>query len=573
MLAVVNAAEGPKRDERGNIIVLEGKAFQIIEVGADVYLSFAGRAVRDHEFRNKLFYTLVDIEGHRARSFEHVYPLDYIAKMLPAIRAQWEEEGFEPFPDWKPALDFIDKHRAEQAKSIMTRVAKGLIEFDDLSYIYEKDTPVTWSDGEYDLGGKVVSVAQKSSFFMGRYLEIKVEVLHAMNGFVAKGTTNAKVYAWGGLKEISALPVKILTKEMRDKLNERGRKFQKFATGANFVAFQGLITQKSWWGDRTYRADGRVMVDSKSMQRIDSETFRDCARMIGLEYDNSETQKDNEVQITEDNLYMTWPYLFGFSFRAKQWGIMPVEGMSEIQWADGAFDKLVLDPEKKEMIRALVEHSGGSFSDIVDGKSGGCIFMLHGEPGQGKTLTAETVAELLHRPLYSVSVGELGTNPDKLEDTLREILDIATVWNAVLLLDEADIFLEARDEKDILRNAMVGVFLRLLEYHQGVLFLTTNRIKNIDRAFYSRISMALRFDGADNNKRRKIWTNLLDAAGITLDASEIDKLATHDINGRQIKNVIRLTQTLAKAGGTKVDLPALEKVIANVTSFEKEMAK
>jgi len=88
---------------------------------------------------------------------------------------------------------------------------------------------------------------------------------------------------------------------------------------------------------------------------------------------------------------------------------------------------------------------------------------LHGPPGTGKTLTAEAIAELLKRPLYSVSVGELGTTVEKLEEKLREILEVAHLWNAVILLDEADIFLEKRSDNDIHRNAMVGIFLRLLE--------------------------------------------------------------------------------------------------------------
>lgn len=67
----------------------------------------------------------------------------------------------------------------------------------------------------------------------------------------------------------------------------------------------------------------------------------------------------------------------------------------------------------------------------------------HGPPGTGKTLTAEGIAELLKRPLYMVSVGELGTNPHQLETELNKILDVAHSWGAVLLLDEADVFLGA----------------------------------------------------------------------------------------------------------------------------------
>jgi len=37
------------------------------------------------------------------------------------------------------------------------------------------------------------------------------------------------------------------------------------------------------------------------------------------------------------------------------------------------------------------------------------IFLLHGPPGVGKTLTAEATAETLKKPLYTVNVGELGT--------------------------------------------------------------------------------------------------------------------------------------------------------------------
>ena len=80
-------------------------------------------------------------------------------------------------------------------------------------------------------------------------------------------------------------------------------------------------------------------------------------------------------------------------------------------------------------------------TDFFTGKGRGLVAVLHGPPGTGKTLTAEGIAELLKRPLYMVSVGELGTNSRDLETELNKILDVAHSWGAVLLLDEADVFL------------------------------------------------------------------------------------------------------------------------------------
>jgi len=198
--------------------------------------------------------------------------------------------------------------------------------------------------------------------------------------------------------------------------------------------------------------------------------------------------------------------------------------------------------------------------------------LLHGSPGVGKTLTAESIAELLHRPLYSVSVGELGTDTIELEKKLVEILEVSSSWNAVILLDEADIFLEKRTEKDITRNAMVGIFLRLLEYHQGVLFLTTNRVKCFDKAFHSRISIALQYDDLDVDARTKVWENMFDAAGVDYKASKIDtkKLGHSVLNGRQIRTITRLALSLAKKEGIEMSIDHLNKTIGITLQFQTD---
>ena len=82
----------------------------------------------------------------------------------------------------------------------------------------------------------------------------------------------------------------------------------------------------------------------------------------------------------------------------------------------------------------------------------------------GKTLTAECIADLYERPLYSVTSGDIGINPTVVERNLQEIFNYAVTWNAVLLLDEADVFLAERNLENLSRNALVS----------GNLFLTNN---------------------------------------------------------------------------------------------------
>jgi hypothetical protein len=61
-----------------------------------------------------------------------------------------------------------------------------------------------------------------------------------------------------------------------------------------------------------------------------------------------------------------------------------------------------------------------------------------------------------------MSAGDLGLDPSGIEESLNLVLDMVSKWNAVLLLDEADVFLEARSSNDLERNKMVSIFLRVL---------------------------------------------------------------------------------------------------------------
>ncbi|KAH8679494.1 P-loop containing nucleoside triphosphate hydrolase protein [Ilyonectria robusta] len=148
--------------------------------------------------------------------------------------------------------------------------------------------------------------------------------------------------------------------------------------------------------------------------------------------------------------------------------------------------------------------------DLVRGKGRGLIILLHGPPGVGKTSTAETIAAYSRRPLYPLTCGDIGLTPEQVEFNLNYHFGLASQWGCIMLNDEADVFLMKRDWRDINRNALVSLFLRVLEYYSGILPLTTNRTGVIDEAFKSRMHLYLRYPSIDLDSTKKIWDRLLD---------------------------------------------------------------
>jgi SpoVK/Ycf46/Vps4 family AAA+-type ATPase len=165
--------------------------------------------------------------------------------------------------------------------------------------------------------------------------------------------------------------------------------------------------------------------------------------------------------------------------------------------------------------------------------------LLSRPPGVRKTLTAESVAETIRVHLYMMSATDLSLNPSEVEKNRTRIVKGTTKWKAVLLLDEADVFLEARSTKDLERNKLVSIFLRLLEYYDGFLFLATNRIEDIDLAFESRIHLSLMYDHLSVESPIKVWKTFLPKAENAFSEEDVNTLAQIQLNGRQIKNIVK----------------------------------
>ncbi|KAJ8473066.1 hypothetical protein ONZ51_g8110 [Trametes cubensis] len=284
-----------------------------------------------------------------------------------------------------------------------------------------------------------------------------------------------------------------------------------------------------------------------------------------------------EEPTSEEDLIIAPSVVYGFSLTDKMWLEFNIEKVQPIVWNNEAFANLVLPADRKLSLQSLVEahNSDLVFDDFVQNKGRGLVINLFGPPGVGKTLSAEATSEHVRQPLYVVSAGELGTSAALLDSALNRVFDLTSSWNAIVLIDEADVFLEQRSLYDLERNAMVAVFLRHVEYYPGILFLTTNRVKAFDEAFLSRIHVALHLYDLTKEARKQIWAAFLSKVGVDVQsfgADQLDQLAEREVNGRQIKNAVRTASSLAAKRGTKTTYAHLMETLDAVEEFTAEFA-
>ncbi|KAI1734072.1 hypothetical protein F4680DRAFT_365008 [Xylaria scruposa] len=284
-------------------------------------------------------------------------------------------------------------------------------------------------------------------------------------------------------------------------------------------------------------------------------------------------------ELDDEDLMLLPCDIHGFVLRNRQWITLRVADLSEVRF-ENSFDELMLPEKHKSAIQALVNvhenaptktEKGSSVSrngiDLVKGKGTGLILLLHGEPGVGKTSTAECVADHAKRPLFPITCGDIGETATEVEKNLHHNFRMAHKWGCVLLLDEADVFLAKRSKTDLRRNAVTSVFLRSLEYYAGILFLTTNRVGSIDPAFKSRIHISLFYPKFDLEATLKLYSTFikrtrseqerLKSANFKIKEKEILKFARRHFrqaekeglgtwNGRQIRNAFQAAIALVE---------------------------
>ncbi|KAJ8133471.1 hypothetical protein O1611_g155 [Lasiodiplodia mahajangana] len=280
-------------------------------------------------------------------------------------------------------------------------------------------------------------------------------------------------------------------------------------------------------------------------------------------YPSEKTERSLRDTLTDHQFLLLCPKTLAFALKTKQWVTIMPDHAIEVEQSDESLANLVLDESELSTIKALASRQNSKrdiwAADFIEGKGTGQIILFHGPSGVGKTYTVEAIAQYLHRPLLALTIADIGTLEMRVEQELLKWFSLAEAWDAVLLVDEADIFLERRQNRDLARNGLVSAFLRRMEYFKGLLFLTTNRVGQIDDAFISRVHVAIGYPSLSPANRSEIWKGFFrklnkERAGkiqISQGAKKwvLDRALTGSaqLNGRDIRNALQTAITLAEA--------------------------
>ncbi|KAI1151091.1 P-loop containing nucleoside triphosphate hydrolase protein [Nemania diffusa] len=498
----------------------------------------------------------------------------------------------------------IDPQTAEQAKLLLQTLkllwrplqsaveesrVSGLTEWAYLWTIYQPgDITISREDTDEISAARIVEI-ELISDGLSIYYHLTVEVVVWNGSYTGYKQVVYEIRMYDGFKKLTGIKIYPLSynpdpEKVKERLVQRGRTFEIlrgcfFMTRKHFnvtrrviidnyayyrfcvdrVPVYARLGDRSSANERSSHSEDYVDASIKRLPLLSSD--------IGMVRSIHSERNEDLSPLTVNECLLCIPTMKGFDVQDKNWSDINVDALASIAWNDEAFNRLVMHEDQKRLILAFakqkqIEETG--FDDFITGKGKSFIILLCGPPGVGKTLTAESVAELPSTPSqYTLSAGDLGTNAASVEHSLKKALEMCALWKAVMLIDEADVFLEARKTDSLERNEIVSAFLRLLEYYKGILFLTTNRVATIDAAFESRIDLIIPFDALDQAARREVWTNF---ANRLVESHELcddnfDELSQQKLNGREIKSSIKTALMLANSEEKKLQMEDLRVVL------------
>ncbi|RYP92936.1 hypothetical protein DL770_000986 [Monosporascus sp. CRB-9-2] len=242
----------------------------------------------------------------------------------------------------------------------------------------------------------------------------------------------------------------------------------------------------------------------------------------------------------DEEFYMCLPTtIFGFNMQKKEWVTLEVGFIEDVTWNEEAFELLVIDEATKELVKAVVTNQlyAEDHADVIRGK-GNCLFiLLHGGPGTGKTLTAESVAEIAKKPLYKVTCGDIGTKAEEVEKLFFS-------WGRHGAATQANITLTLR-----YHNLEMGQRLQIW----------SNFIKRLEI-----LERSKKPESASSAVQPRAGFGI-DTRSIRAHLSELSEL---NLNGREIRNAISTARQLAMYKREPMGYDHLTRVINETRKFE-----
>ncbi|KAI1498632.1 putative AAA family ATPase [Biscogniauxia marginata] len=475
----------------------------------------------------------------------------------------------------------------------------NVITFDYLWTIFKPGIDIYTNQGGHDCFYRLERSHYGNDTNGMRFLQLTANQIDYDGRIFGYRTHFLSIFDFHGTKsvvELDVIPASrlSLSDEMKERATKRGRSFADICLKEfHYAAYKGIAIE----GGNRRNIDGRIIIDplayeahnnvKLALKALDPKSLRPGLDVSDQKYEHHKFHQTSDswehrfipqmargpAELSDDLLYLCSPTMRGYSLKTKKWATFYVDFVQAIKWNDIAFNSLVLEGDYKRLVTSFIEShvaNKGAFDDIIEGKGQGIIMLLEGPPGVGKTLTAEAVADKVQQPLYVVSAGELGTSANEIERKLTMVLEVAAKWGAVLLLDESDVFLEKRTSNHLGQNGVVAIFLRLLEYYRGILFMTTNRVEAIDPAFQSRIHVTIRYPPLHAEARRQIWKGFIQNSqpDTTVKETDFDELKKINVNGREIKNLVKTAQLLASHEKTPLSIEHIRTII-RVTSVSR----
>ncbi|KAH8747760.1 P-loop containing nucleoside triphosphate hydrolase protein [Diaporthe sp. PMI_573] len=516
----------------------------------------------DHAFLLRTKYSKVvgDHFPDRLNVIASSIRIERLFHVIPCLLAHWRACPAEVSADYDLLMHWADDFHGGVRRDVEALAAQNQMQYDLLWAFFEPGA---------ELFGHCLLTQEP---LCGTFLDMEKLVLwgHDQSVLIDYRFVNAnadsrpcfltetiKIRHFDGNKRIQDLEVYPLAHHpdaaaLRARLVSRGQRFADLASSPGGfchirykgTAYNSFDIKKS----RAFFADCRGVIDPQSFARYGpGNTY-----MYIVPIDDAEGDKEVWDKLTSEQHLICSPTTVAYLLGPNTFAVVAVDKIEDINWGVSASfsDDIMMDRLNKTAIRAVATsalqgHQSNAGND--GGIKNNYILTFYGPSGVGKTSTAEALAEEFRAPILHISSARLQGSDGSFETWLDRTFQLCTRWRALLLMDEADIYLTERHPL-MGPNAIIGIFLRMMEKFRGLLILTTNRYGCFDIAIRDRVDLAIEYPALNATHRKALWENILKPECPKLCTKEnLQTLAKLDQNGRQIKSNLKLAITLASS--------------------------